>query len=117
MFTQRVTFKKTLATTLSVCLLGIFLSCMTVCAECLENSPTVDTHILGDSCADGCCLVKSSVASALPEGAFLSPGFDDGVIQHPPVFRADLVSGRSERRFCFLSSLDPPFKRLCVLLI
>ena len=117
MFTQRVTLKKFLATTLSVCLLGMFLSCMTVCAERLENSATGDTHVLSDSCVEGDCLLKSSVAGALPEGSFLSPRFDDGVIQHPPVFRAELISGRSERRFSFPSPLDHPFNRLCVLRI
>lgn len=122
MFTQRVTLKNLLATTLSVCLLGMFLSCMTVCAECmcaecLENSATVDAPVLSKSCADGGCLVKASVTSALPEGSFLSPGFDDSVIQHPPIFRFELISGGSERRFRFLSSLAPSFERLCVLRI
>ena len=33
MFMQRVTAKMILAATLSVCLLGMFLTCMTVCDE------------------------------------------------------------------------------------
>ena len=117
MFMRRVTLKKILATTLSVCLLGIFLSCMTVCAERLEDSATVDAHVLNQSCAGEGCLVNASVVSTLPERSFLSPGMDDSVIQHPPVFRAELISGGSQRRFCFLSSLNPPFERLCVLRI
>ncbi len=117
MFMQRVKLKKTLAAILSVCLLGMFLSCVTVCAERLEDSAPAGAHVLRKSCAGEGCFVNASVASALPERSFLSPGFDDSVIQHPPVFRAELISGRSERRFCFLSSLDPPFERLCVLRI
>ncbi|HEY6403658.1 MAG TPA: hypothetical protein VI479_19705 [Blastocatellia bacterium] len=117
MFMQRATLKEILATTLSVCLLGMFLSCMTVCAERLDDSAAVDTHVLSRSCSEGGCLVQASVAITLPERYFLSPGFDNNVIRHPPVFRAELISGRSERRFCFLSSLAPPFERLRVLRI
>ena len=117
MFSRRVTLKKLLASTLSVCLLGMFVVCVTVCAERLEDSATVDAHVLRQSCAGEGCLVNASVASTLPEQSFISPGFDDSVIQHPPAFRFELSSGGSERRFCFLSSLTPPFERLCVLRI
>ena len=85
MFTLRVTLKKLLAATLSVCLLGMSLGCVAVCAERLEDSAAADAHDLSEPCDDGDCLVKSSVASALPERSFLSPGFDDSVSQHPPV--------------------------------
>ncbi len=114
---QRVTSKMILATTLSVCLLGMFLTCMAVCAKRMEISPAVDTYVMSDSCVDVDCLVKSSLASALPEESFRSPGFDGGVIRRPPAFCAELISGGSERRFSFLPSLDPPFERLRVLRI
>jgi hypothetical protein len=117
MFMQRVTAKMILAATLSVCLLGMFLTCMTVCAKRMEMSPTVDAHVMSDSCVDVECLVKSSLASALPEESFRSPGFDGGVNQRPPGFGAELISGGSERRFCLLPSLDPPFERFRVLRI
>ena len=109
MFMQRVTAKMILAATLSVCLLGMFLTCMTVCAKRMEISPTVDAHVMSDSCVDVDCLVKSSLASALPEESFRSPGFDGGVIQRPPAFRAELISGGSERRFCFTPVTRPSF--------
>ncbi len=117
MFYQRVTLKKLLVATLSVCLLGMFLGCVAVCAEHLEESATADSHGLSKPCADEVCLVNASVASTLPERSFLSPGFDDSVSQHPPVFRVELMPGVSARRLRFFSSLDPPFERLCVLRI
>src|SRR5262245_43103306 len=117
MFSQRVTLKKLLAPTLSVCLLGMFLGCVTVCAEHLEDSAAADAHGLSEPCADEDCAVKASVASALPEPSFLSPGFDDSVSQHPPVLHIELISGRSALRSPLPSSLDPPLERLCVLRI
>jgi len=117
MFTQRVTLKKFLAATLSVCLLGMILGCVTVCAEHLEDSATADAHSLSEPCANEDCHVRSSVASALPERSFLSPVFDDTVSQHPPVVHVELNSGGSARRFRFFSSLDPPLERLCILRI
>lgn len=117
MFSQRVTLKKLLAATLSVCLLGMFLGCVTVCAEHMEDSATADARGLSEPCADEDCLVNASVASALPERSFLSPAFDDSLSQHPPVFYVELISGESAQRLRFLSSHDPPFERLCVLRI
>jgi hypothetical protein len=117
MFTQRVTLKKLLAATLSVCLLGMFLSCVTVCAEHVEDSLAADAHGLSEPCADEDCVVKDSVASTLPERAFLIPGFDDSVSQHPPVLHVELISGGSALRSPLPSSLDPPLERLCVLRI
>jgi len=117
MFMRRGTLKKVLASTLSVCLLGLFLDCVTVCAEHLEDSIAAGANSLSEHCADGDCIVKASVASALPEQSFLSPEFDDGVSQPPPVFHVKLISGGSAHRSPFPSSLDPPFERLCVLRI
>lgn len=115
MFSQRVTLKKLLAATLSVCLLGMFLGCVTVCAEHLEASAAVDAHNLSEPCADEDCLVNASVASALPERSFLPP--DDSVSQYPQVFHVDLISGGSALRSPLPSSLDPPLKLLCVMRI
>jgi hypothetical protein len=117
MFTKRITLKKLLAATMSVCLLGMYLGCVTFCAERLEDSATTDAHDLSNPCADGDCFVKSSVARGLPERSFLSPDFDDSVSQTPPVFHVELTSGGSARHLRFFSSLDPPFERLCVLRI
>jgi hypothetical protein len=117
MFSQRVTLKKLLATALSVCLLGMFLGCVAVCAEHLEDSVVADACGLSEPCADQDCLVNASVASMPPERSFLSPGFDDSMSQHPPVFRAEPMPGVSARRLRFFSSLDLPFERLCVLRI
>jgi hypothetical protein len=117
MFTQCVTLKKLLAATLSVCLLGMFLSCVAVCAKRLENSAAADAHCLTEHCPNGDCLVKASVASTLPERSFLSPGFDDSVSQYPPVLHVELISGGSALQAPFPSSLDPPLERLCVLRI
>jgi hypothetical protein len=117
MFIRRFTLKKLLGATLSVCLLGMFLGCMAVCAERIENSAAMDAPVLSKSCADGGCLVQASVKSMLPERSFLSHGFDDSVVQHPPVFRFELISGESERRFRRIPSLDSPFERLRVLRI
>jgi hypothetical protein len=117
MFSRRATLKKILAAALSVCLPGLFLSCMTVCAERLEISAMADARSLSEPCADEDCLVGASVASTLLERMFLSPGFDDSVIQHPPVFNVELFSRGSASRLPFPSSLDPPFERLCVLRI
>ena len=113
----RLALKKLMATTLSVCLLGMFLSCVAVCAERIENSAAMDAPVLNESCADVGCLVQASLMSTLPERFFLLPESEDSVIRRPPVFRAELISGRSQRRFCFPSSLAPPFERLRVLRI
>jgi hypothetical protein len=117
MFTQRVTLMKLLATTLSICLLGMFLGCVTVCAERLEDSAKADAHGMSEPCADEDCLVKASVATTLPERSFLSPEFDDSVSQHPPVLHVELISCGSAPRSPIPSSLDPPLERLCVLRI
>jgi hypothetical protein len=117
MFSQRVTLKKLLAATLSVCLLGMFLGCVTVCAEHLEGSIAADARGLSEPCADEDCTVKASVASTLPERSFLLPGFDDSVSQHPLVLHVEFISGGSALRSPLPSSLDPPFERLCVLRI
>jgi hypothetical protein len=117
MFSQRVTLKKLLAATLSVCLLGMFLGCVTVCAKHLEDSAAVDALGLSDTCAGEECLVNAFVANTLPERSFLSPGFDDSVSQHPPVLHVELIPDVSARSLCFFSSLDLPFERLCVLRI
>ena len=117
MFSRRVTLKKLLTTTLSVCLLVMFLSCVTVCAKRLEDSAAVDAHGLSEPCADGDCLVKASVANTLPERSFLSPGFDDSVRQHQPALHVELISGGSALQAPFPSSLAPPSERLCVLRI
>jgi hypothetical protein len=117
MFMRHIKFKKFVATTLSVCLLGMSLICMAVCAERIENSAAANAHVLNKSCAGEGCPVKAAVTCTLPERSFLSPGFDDGVIQHPPVFRFELISGESERRSRRIPSFAPPFERLCVLRI
>jgi hypothetical protein len=117
MFMRRATLKKLLASTLSVCLLGLSLGCMAVCAERLEDLAAADAHDLSEPCADGDCFVNASVASALPERSFLSPGFDHRVSQSPPVLRVELISGGSALQAPFASSLDPPLERLRVLRI
>ena len=117
MFMRRVTLKKLLGVILSVCLLGMFLSCVTVCAEHVEDSLAADAHGLSEPCADEDCIVNASVASTLPERSFLFPGFDDDVIQRPPAFRFELISGESEWRSRRIPSFDPPFERLRVLRI
>jgi hypothetical protein len=117
MFSQRVTLKKLLAAMLPVCLLGMFLGCVTVCAEHLENSAAADAHSLSEPCADEDCRVNAYVASTLPERSFISPRFDDSVSQHPPVLHVELIPGVSARHLRFFSSLDLPFERLCVLRI
>jgi hypothetical protein len=117
MFMRRGTLKKILATTLSGCLLGMSLCCVAVCAERIENSAAANAYVLNKSCAGEGCPVKASIMSTLPERSFLSPGFGDSVIRHPPVFRFELISGESERRFRRIQSLDPPFERLRVLRI
>jgi hypothetical protein len=117
MVSRRVTLKKVLAAALSVCLLGMFVSCVAVCAERLEDSHATDAPVLSEPCSGEDCIVKASVASTMPERSFLSPGFDDSVIQHPPVFHVELFSRGSARRSPFPSSLDPPFERLRVLRI
>jgi hypothetical protein len=117
MFSQRVKLKKILAGTLSGCLLGLFLSCVAVCAERLEDLTAAGAHDLSEPCADGDCFVNASVASALPERSFLSPGFDDSVSQYSLVLHVELISGGSALQAPFPSSLDPPFERLCVLRI
>ena len=117
MFTQRVTLKKILTATLSVCLLGLPLGCIVICAHHFEDSTTADVHSLSESCAGEDCTVTTSTASARPERSFLSPGFDDYVSQHPPVFHVELISCGRARRLPFYSSLDPPLERLCVLRI
>jgi hypothetical protein len=117
MFPRRVTLKKLLTATLSVCLLGMYLGCVAVCADRLEDLAAAGAHDLNEPCDDGDCFVKSSVSSALPERSFISPGFDDSVSQPPPVLHIERISGGSARRLRFFSSLDPPFERLCVLRI
>jgi hypothetical protein len=117
MFLQRITLKKLLAATLSVCLLGLFLSCVTICAERLEVSSVADTNSLSEPCADDGCPMTSSAAIILPERFFLSPGFDKSVSQPPLIFRVELTSDVSARRLRFYSSLDPPLERLRVLRI
>jgi hypothetical protein len=117
MFMQRITSKKFLATTLSVCLLGMSLICIAVCAERIENSAAANAHVLNKTCAGEGCPVKASITSTLPERSFLSPGFDDGVIRRPPVFHSELISGESELRSHRIPSFDPPFERLRVLRI
>lgn len=117
MFSQRVTLKKLLAATLSVCLLGMLLGCVAICAERLEDSHAADAHELSEPCTDEDCPMTASAVSILPERSFLSPGFDDSVSQPPPVFCVELISGGSARRLRFPSSPGPPFERLCVLRI
>jgi len=117
MFKRRVTLKKLLATTLSTSLLGMSLSCVAVCAERIENSAAVNAYVLNKSCAGEGGPMMACVISMLPERFFLLPESEDSVIRRPPVFRAELISGRSQRRFCFPSSLAPPFERLRVLRI
>jgi hypothetical protein len=117
MFTQRVKLKKTLTGTLSVCLLGMLLGCVAICAKHLEDSLAADAHELCEPCDDEDCPMTASAAIILPERFFLSPGFDDYVSQHPPVFHVELISCGRARRLPFYSSLDPPLERLCVLRI
>jgi hypothetical protein len=117
MFSRRLTLKKLLAATLSMCLLGMFLGCVTVCAEHFEDSAAADARGLSEPCADEDCFVNAPVASTLPERPFLSPGFDDSVSQHPPVLHVELIPGVSARRLRIFSSLALPFERLCVLRI
>jgi hypothetical protein len=117
MLMPRVTLKKLLAATLSVCLLGMLLGCVAICAKHVKDSFAADAHELCKPCADEDCPMTSSVASILPERFSLSPGFDDNVSQHPPVFHVELISVGSARRLPFPSSLDPPLERLCVLRI
>jgi hypothetical protein len=95
----------------------MYLGCVAVCEEHLEDSAAAGACVLSEPCADNDCLVNASVASTLPERSFLSPGFDDSVSQHPPVFHFELIPGVSERRLRLFSSLDLPFERLCVLRI
>jgi hypothetical protein len=117
MFSQRVKLKKLLAGALSGCLLGLFLSCVAVCTERLEDSLAAGANSLSEPCADGDCLVKASVASTLPERSFFSPECDASVSQYPPVLHVELISGGNALQAPFPSSLDPPFERLCVLRI
>ena len=117
MSSQCVTLKKLLAAILSVCLLGLFLGCVAICAKHLEDSLAADADELREPCNDEDCPMTASAAIILPERFFLSPGFDDSVSQPPLVFRAELTSGGSARRLPFYSSLDPPLERLCVLRI
>jgi hypothetical protein len=117
MFAKRVTLKKLLAATLSVCLLGLLIGCVSICAHHIEDSMTTDAHSLCAPCADEDCPITASASITLPERSFISPGFDGGVSQYPPVFHVALVTGGSARRLLFPSSLDPPFERLCVLRI
>jgi hypothetical protein len=116
MFAKRVTLKKLLAATLSASMLGLLLGCVAICAHHIEDSMTTDAHSLSAPCTDEDCPMTAK-ATTLPERSFLSPGFDNGVSQYPPVFHVELVSGGSARRLLFPSSLDPPLERLCVLRI
>jgi hypothetical protein len=117
MLMPRVTLKKLLAATLSVCLLGMLLGCVAICAEHVEDSLAADAHELCEPCNDEGCPITASATSILPERFFLSPGFDDSVSQPPPVFQVERVSGGIARRLRFSSSLDPPLERLRVLRI
>jgi hypothetical protein len=117
MFAKRVTLKKLSAATLSVCLLGLLLGCVAICAHHIEDSMTSDAHSLSAPCDDEDCPITASVSATLPERSFISAGFDEGVSQYQPYFRVTIVSSGSARRLLFPSSLDPPFERLCVLRI
>ena len=123
MFTARTLLIRLTATLLPVCLVWVFVACVSLCsahpAEAGEAAAVVSWDVADDAPESDCCPVSEASQGALPERTSQSPQAGTELHTPTPKMTGPGVTGAVRRAPASASftSPDPPFEQLRALRI